>query len=156
MREHSRILNVSGHVLMGAFALFMAAASIAPKLLLAEVATESLFGVGWPAGHVRVLGFLELACLLIYLAPKTRILGAILLTGLFGGAVAAQFRVGAPIFSHALFGLYLGVAAWAAIWLTNPALRTLLPFALSDSTNRRPGSSSASQGENHVVPGVSR
>lgn len=121
-------MTTSGLALMTVFAAFMIAASIAPKLLLAEVAVQSMQSVGWPAEHVRALGFLELACLLVYLVPRTRLLGAIILTGLLGGAVAAQMRVGAPLFTHTLFGVYLGVMAWASTWLTNPDLRALLPF----------------------------
>jgi hypothetical protein len=55
-------------------------------------------------------------------------LGAIMLTGYLGGAVATHVRIGSPLFSHVLFGVYLGVIAWAALWLRSPALRALLPL----------------------------
>ena len=59
------------------------------------------------------------------------LLGAILLTGYLGGAVATHLRVGNPVFSHTLFGVYIGVMAWAGLWLRDPRLRALLPFSPS-------------------------
>ena len=75
------------------------------------------------------MGVLVLAITALYAWPRTAILGALLLTAYLGGAVATHVRVGSPLFSHILFGVYLGVIAWAGLWLRNPRLRTLLPFA---------------------------
>lgn len=117
-----------GWALTGLFALFMAGASIAPKLLGLEVASQTLVELGWPPRHVLLIGLMELTFLLLYLVPRTRVLGAVLMTGLLGGAMATQVRVDNPLFSHVLFSLYLGLFMWGGLWLRSPALRTLLPL----------------------------
>jgi hypothetical protein len=63
----------------------------------------------------------------LYAVPRTSALGAILLTGLFGGAMASHLRIDSPLFSHTLFGLYLGLMAWGGLFLRNPRLRSMLP-----------------------------
>jgi DoxX-like family len=69
-----------------------------------------------------------IASIVLYAYPPTALLGAILITGYLGGAVATHVRIGSPIFSHTLFGVYVGVLAWAGLWLRNPHLRALLPI----------------------------
>ena len=76
----------------------------------------------------NLLGLLVLVCTLLYAVPRTAVLGAILLTGLFGGAMATHLRVGSPLFSHLLFGLYLGLMLWGGLWLRDGRLRSLLPY----------------------------
>lgn len=117
-----------GWVLTGIFALFMTGASIAPKLLGLDVGLETLRSLGWPTGHLLLLGVIEAGCLALYLWPRTSVLGAILMTAYLGGAVATQLRVGSPLFSHLLFGVYLGVFLWGGLWLRDMALRALIPF----------------------------
>ena len=73
----------------------------------------------------RGLGLLLLVCTVLYLLPRTAVLGAILITGFLGGAVATHLRVGSPLFSHVLFGVYLGVLIWGGLWLREPRLRAL-------------------------------
>jgi hypothetical protein len=70
-------------------------------------------------------------CTLLYAVPRTSVLGAILLTGLFGGAMATHLRVGSPLVSHLLFGLYLGLLMWGGLYLRDARLRALIPFAPS-------------------------
>ena len=118
-----------GRVLTGLFAAFMLGASIAPKLLGMPVAAETLVALGWPAGHVLTIGLLELAFLALYLFPRTAMLGAVLMTALLGGAMAAHVRVGSPMLSHTLFGVYLGLFMWGGLWLRLPGLRALFPIA---------------------------
>jgi hypothetical protein len=60
--------------------------------------------------------------------PATSVLGAILLTGYLGGAIYTHVRVDSPLFTHVLFGVYVGVLAWGGLWLRNPRLRALLPW----------------------------
>ncbi|OYX04891.1 MAG: polyhydroxyalkanoate depolymerase, partial [Caulobacter vibrioides] len=72
-------------------------------------ATNTLRALGWDPRHTLMIGLIELSCLVLYLVPPTRLLGAVLFTGLLGGAMATQIRAGSPLFSHTLFGLYLGV-----------------------------------------------
>ena len=63
--------------------------------------------------------------------PRTSILGAVWMTDLLGGAIATQLRVGNPLFTHLLFGVYLGLFMWGGLWLRDPALRALLPLRTS-------------------------
>ena len=95
----------TGRVLSGIFVLFMLGASITPKLIGATVAETTLTDLGWPAGYAFRIGLIELACVLLYLIPRTSILGAILMMAVLGGAIATQLRVGNPVFSHILFGV---------------------------------------------------
>ncbi len=117
-----------GRILTGLFALFMLGASIAPKLLHLPVAEDTLAELGWPAGYAFPIGLIELACLVLYLIPRTSVLGAILMMGLLGGAMATQIRAGSPLFSHVLFSLYLGLFMWGGLWLRAPDLRRLFPL----------------------------
>lgn len=123
----------AGWALSGSFALFMAGASIAPKLLGMEIAAETLVTLGWPARHVTMIGLLELTFLVLYLWPRTSVLGALLMTALLGGAMAAHVRVASPLFSHTLFGLYLAAFMWGGLWLRSPALRSVLPLVRRSS-----------------------
>lgn len=117
-----------GRVLTGLFALFMLGASIAPKLLGMPVAAETLTALGWSAEWVLPIGLMELGFLILYLYPRTSVLGAVMMTGLLGGAMATQVRIDNPLFSHQLFGLYLGLILWGGLWLRDPGLRALFPF----------------------------
>lgn len=118
----------TGRVLTGLFALFMLGASIAPKLLGLPVAEETLAQLGWPPGYVLLIGLIELACLVLYLVPRTSVFGAVLTMGLLGGAMATQVRAESPLFSHVLFSVYLGLAMWGGLWLRDARLRRLFPF----------------------------
>ncbi len=117
----------TGRVLTGLFALFMLGASVTPKLLRMPVAEETMAQLGWPAGYAFMIGLIELACLALYLVPRTALLGAILMMGLLGGAMATQIRAGSPLFSHILFSLYLGLFMWGGLWLRDGRLRALFP-----------------------------
>jgi len=87
--------------------------------------------LGLPPGSGFPIGLMEGVLLALYLAPRTSALGAVLLTGLFGGTAAVHLVAGNPLFSHILFGVYLGAVAWAGLWLRQPALRALLPLRRS-------------------------
>jgi hypothetical protein len=69
-----------------------------------------------------------LACTVLYVYPRTAILGAILLTGYLGGAVAAHLRIDSPLFTHVLFDVYLGILAWGGLWLRDPRLQVVFPL----------------------------
>jgi hypothetical protein len=99
------------------------------KLLALPVVLQAGEPLGFPgADMARGLGTLLLVCTLLYAAPRTELLGAILLTGYLGGAVATHVRVGNPLFSHVLFGVYLGVLLWAGLCLRRADLRRALFF----------------------------
>ena len=79
------------------------------KLLALPIVLEASAPLGFPgADMARGLGAVLLVCTVLYAAPRTAVLGAILLTGYLGGAVATHVRVGSPLFTHTLFGVYLG------------------------------------------------
>ena len=133
----------TGRILTGLFALFMLGASVAPKLLHLPVAEETMAQLGWPSGYAFTIGVIELACLALYLIPRTSVLGAVLMMGLLGGAMATQIRVGSPLFSHILFSLYLGLFMWGGLWLRDPRVRALFPIAQEPSGASQPSKSAA-------------
>jgi len=100
------------------------------KMVPIQPVTDSLKELGYPTSDsfARLLGIIVLVGTALYAWPRTAVLGAILLTGLFGGAIASHLRLGDPLFSHTLFGLYLGVLTWGGLWFRDPALRALLPL----------------------------
>ena len=100
------------------------------KLLALPVVTQTIVDLGYPGtvALARGLGVLTLICALLYAYPRTAVLGAILLTGLLGGAMASHLRIGNPLFTHFLFGAYLGLLAWGGPYLREPRLRALLPW----------------------------
>jgi hypothetical protein len=92
---------------------------------------ETTAALGWPVdrGTLALLGILALVPTLLYAIPRTALLGAILMTGYLGGAVATHVRIGSPLFSHILFGVYLGVFLWLGLWLRDARVRALFPMA---------------------------
>ncbi len=92
-----------------------------------EVVKASMAQLGFPIALDRLIGAVELVCLVLYAVPRTSVLGAILLTGLLGGAIASHLRVADPLFSHVLFGVYVGLMAWGGLYLRDARLRTLIP-----------------------------
>nr|WP_257644145.1 DoxX family protein [Luteimonas salinisoli] len=121
----------------GLFALFMLGASISPKLLGMPVAEETMAQLGWPAGYAVAIGLIELACLVLYLIPRTSVFGAVLMMGLLGGAMATQVRAESPLFSHILFSLYLGLFMWGGLWLRDVRLRQLFPVVREPALSKR-------------------
>ncbi len=118
----------AGRLLTAVFATFMLGASIAPKLIGANISGDTLQALGWRRELALPIGLVELGCVLLYLWPRTSVLGAVLTTGLLGGAMATQLRVDAPLFSHVLFSMYLGLAMWGGLWLRDAAMRALFPW----------------------------
>lgn len=101
------------------------------KLIPIEPVLQIMGGLGYPGtvGFARFLGVVTLGGLLLYAWPRTALLGAVLLTGLFGGAIASKIRVDAPLFSDILFGIYLGLLVWGGLYLRDARLRALFPVA---------------------------
>lgn len=107
------------------------------KLLALPVVLEAQAELGFGGEHVaRELGTILLACTLLYAVPQTAVLGAIMLTGYLGGAVAVKMRIGDPLFTHVLFGVYVGVLVWGGIYLRDARLREILPLR-SDARERK-------------------
>ncbi|MDB5593293.1 MAG: hypothetical protein JWM36_254 [Hyphomicrobiales bacterium] len=96
------------------------------KVLDLAVVSETLDQLGYPATLARGLGVLTLLIAGLYATPRTAFLGAVLLTGLLGGALATHLRVGSPLFTRLLFGLNVGVIAWGGLWLRDPKLRAVV------------------------------
>lgn len=134
-----------GRGLTAIFALFLLGASIAPKLLGMPVAEDTMRELGWPPGHAFAVGIVELTCLVLYLIPRTNLLGAVLFMGLFGGAMATHLRAGSPLFSHVLFSIYLGLFMWGGLWLRDANLRAMFPLRRDQRTRDVAGMSAGSE-----------
>jgi len=106
------------------FMLFDAAGKLALEAHVVEATTK----IGYPVGAIRPIGVIALICTILYAIPRTAILGAVLLTGFCGGAVASKVRIEDPLFSSVLFGVYFGLIAWAGLYLRDDALRSLFPI----------------------------
>jgi hypothetical protein len=118
-----------GRVLSGLVILFMLFDG-AIKLVPWPVVTETMDRIGYGSSETlaRSLGVISIVCTALYAIPPTSFVGAILLTGYLGGAMASHVRIGSPLFTHILFGFYLGLMVWGGLWLRDGSLRTLLPF----------------------------
>ena len=125
----SNIARWTGRALSGVVVLFLLLDG-AMKLLPLQIVTETMDKMGWGASDnlARGLGLITIVCTVLYAVPPTSILGAILLTGYLGGAIASHVRIDSPLFTHTLFGLYLGLMLWGGLWLRDTTLRSLLPF----------------------------
>ncbi|HEY6125839.1 MAG TPA: DoxX family protein [Steroidobacteraceae bacterium] len=98
------------------------------KLAAVRPVLEAGMQIGFPGeAMARKLGLLLLICTALYVWPATSVLGAILVTGFLGGAVATHVRLGNPLFSHVLFGVYVGVLMWGGLFLREERVRALLP-----------------------------
>jgi hypothetical protein len=123
----SGIARWIGLTLSGIVTLFLLLDG-AIKLIPLDVVIETSAELGLPAHLARALGIITLACTILYIIPRTAVLGAILLTAYMGGAVATHVRVGSPLFTHVLFGVYLGLMIWGGLYLRDERVRALIPF----------------------------
>ena len=125
----SKPASLLGRLLSGlviVFLLFDGAIKLVPWPVVTE--TMDKMGYGSSESLARSLGVITVVCTVLYSIPPTSILGAILLTGYLGGAMASHLRISSPLFSHTLFGLYLGLMVWGGLWLRDRNLRSLIPF----------------------------
>ena len=104
------------------------------KLLRVEPVLRGTQELGWPPSAVVPLGILLLVGALLHAVPRTAVIGAIYLTGFLGGAIATHYRIGSPLATHVLFGVYVAVVMWTGLVLRDPAL-----FAALGGTRRRNG-----------------
>ena len=119
--------SIAGYVLTGLVAAFLTFDTVM-KLLQLAPAVQGTTELGYPAGTVVVIGAIELVCLVLYLMPRTSVLGALVLTGYLGGAIATHVRVGSPLPTHTLFPIYVALMVWGGLYLRESRLRELLPF----------------------------
>jgi DoxX-like family len=115
----------AGRIMSGLAVLFLLLDSVM-KLLKLPVVVAGSIQLGYPESAVRGIGIVLLLCVVLYVIPRTAILGAILLTGYLGGAVATHVRVGSPLFSHILFPLYVAVLLWGGLFLRDVRVRAVL------------------------------
>lgn len=133
MSSHTSSVKLwTARVLGGLAIVFMLFDSVV-KIIRESHAVESTVQLGYPENAVFVIGIIEILCLLLYIIPRTSIFGAILLTGYLGGAVATQFRLGNPLFSHTLFPVYLAILLWGSLYLRDERVKHLIPFASKHS-----------------------
>jgi hypothetical protein len=118
----------AGWALSGLVILFFVMDGVM-KFVMPPQVTETTAALGWPVdpGTIHLLGILALVPTALYAWPRTAPIGAILMTGYLGGAVATHVRIGSPLFSHVLFGVYLGIFLWLGLWLRDARVRALLP-----------------------------
>ena len=101
------------------------------KLVKPAPVVEGTVQLGYPESVIVGLGIVLMICTVLYAIPRTSVLGAILLTGYLGGAVATHVRVGNPLFTHVLFPVYLGVLIWVGLFLRDARLGALIPLRSS-------------------------
>ena len=117
----------AGRILTGipiAFLVFDGAIKVARIQAVADAMPQ----LGWPVALAAPIGVILLTCVALYAIPQTAVLGAILLTGYLGGAVATHVRVDNPLFSHILFPTYVGAMIWGGLFLRDARVRALIPF----------------------------
>ena len=124
----SRTALWTGRVLSAIAVLFLIVDGII-KLVPIQPVTDSLRELGYPTSDsfARFLGVVTLVCTALYAWPRTAMLGAVLLTGLMGGAIATHLRLDHPFLSHTLFGVYLGLFLWGGLWLRDERVRRIMP-----------------------------
>ena len=116
-----------GTVLTTLAAIFLAFDTVM-KVLKLGPAVEGTVVLGYPVESVQRIGLVELMCLVLYLVPRTSVLGALLLTGYLGGAIATHVRIGNPLFTHILFPIYVALFVWGGLYLRDTRLRDVLPL----------------------------
>jgi DoxX-like protein len=115
-----------GGILSGIAILFLLFDSFG-KLAKAQAVIEGTVKLGYPESSIVPIGVILLVCTVLYAIPRTAVLGAILLTGYLGGAVATNLRVGNPLFLYILFPIYVAGFIWGGLYLREDRLRELLP-----------------------------
>ena len=117
----------TGRVISGLAVAFLIFDSIG-KLLEVQPVIDGTKQLGYSPDLVFGLGVTLISCVLAYLVPWTSVLGAVLLTGYLGGAVATHVRVGNPLVTHVLFPTYIAALLWGGLMLRDARLRALLPW----------------------------
>lgn len=119
----SKSATLTSWIISGLIILFLLVDAI-PKLLRLDFAVDATVDLGYPDGTVVWIGLILLVCTVLYTIPRTAILGAVLLTGYFGGAIATQMRLGEN--AWLLFPFVIGVLAWAGLCLRDDRVRELV------------------------------
>lgn len=123
----SRGRRITGWIISGltvAFNLFDAVG----KFIQPKPVVDAFARTGWPLELSSTLGVILVVCTAIYVIPRTSVLGAVLLTGYLGGAVATNLRLENPLFTNALFPVYFGVLVWIGLWLRDGRVKAVFPL----------------------------
>lgn len=118
----------TGRALTGLATLFFVFDGVAKLFKPAPVVTATV-GLGFPESEIVGIGITLLICTALYVIPRTSILGAVLLTGYIGGAIASKVRIHAPLFDIC-FAIVFAAIVWGGLWFRNPRLRAILPLQL--------------------------
>ena|ERR1051325_9390880 len=129
MTSHTQPALVSRNMLRAGFVIsalpvLVLVIGAGVKLMKPKFFVDAFNDLGWNESLALSIGILELACTVVYVIPRTAVLGAILLTGYLGGAIAAHVRIGDPFFGQIIFG----VLVWGGVYLRDARLRALLPL----------------------------
>jgi DoxX-like family len=116
----------TGRILSALPVLFMLMDGVM-KLMKPDFVVKATVQLGFPENVIAPLGIIVLICTILYAIPQTAVLGAILLTGYLGGAVATHVRGGDPLFSHILAPVYFAILIWGGLYLREPRLSALVP-----------------------------
>jgi hypothetical protein len=128
MIQSSRKTVILGRVLSGLAVLFLLFDGVM-KFFMDKLPPEALKAgevLQWPIEKMPAIGTILLLCIAIHLIPRTAILGAVLLTGYLGGAVASHVRVSNPLFTHTLFPVYVAAFIWLGLYLRDSRLKYLV------------------------------
>ncbi|HEY5967780.1 MAG TPA: DoxX family protein [Chitinophagaceae bacterium] len=121
----SKKMKIMGWVL-SILAILLLLADGFGKLIKPEPVVKATLELGYPENTIVTIGVLVIICTIIYTIPRSALLGAILLTGFLGGAIATHFRINNPLFSHTLFPVYVLLFIWLGLYLRSASLRKLL------------------------------
>jgi len=123
--NRSAFARWSGRIATGLAVLFVLF-DAGVKLVGAKAAVDATVQLGYQPHHLIPIGIIELACLIVYLVPRTAVIGAVLWTGYLGGAVASNVRLDNPLFSHTLFPVYFAALLWAGLYARDARVKSLL------------------------------
>jgi len=123
----SKAARWTGYGMQGFVTLFLAFDCLI-KIFPSEEALQGTGDLGYPSSALLPIGLIALGCLILYLLPRTAVLGAVLWTGYLGGAIATHVRVGNPLATHTLFPIYVAILIWGGLWLRDERLRALIPL----------------------------
>lgn len=123
--SRSKALKWTGRIMTGIAIIFLTMDAVV-KLVGVKAAVEGTAQLGYQPHHLAIIGYIALACLVLYIIPRTAPLGAILWTGYFGGAVATHLRLDNPLFTHILSPIYFAAFLWIGLYIRDPRVRGLL------------------------------
>jgi hypothetical protein len=125
---HASKSSVLAGYIVSALPVLFLLFDVSLKFIKPPFVVEANAQLGYLESSILVIGIILLVCVILYVIPQTSVLGAILLTGYLGGAVATHVRVENPLFSHTLFPVYVGILIWGGLFLRDARLRALIPL----------------------------